>query len=152
MKTITHTAIAAFVLLSTPYTQANADNLSLEAKRQAVVASYVNNLAHADLDGMQAIFSGEATVVSTSAGEKNALEFFAGFFPLINQAHTELHHRFTSVTDKNRYGARFHLDYQLYDGEIGDGEYVDEFVFYDNSDQLKTIYMFENLKFPQHSK
>lgn len=149
MKTLTKAILASLVVLSIHYTQAHADNLPLGEKRQAVVAKYIDNLAKADLEGMQAIFSSEATIVSTSAGEKNALEFFAGFFPLINTAHTHLNQRFISVTDTNRYGARFHLDYQLHDGESGNGEYVDEFVFYDNSAQLKAVYMFENLKFPK---
>ncbi len=149
---MTRTTLATLILLSASYAQANSDNLSLKEKRQMVVASYVTYLARADFKGMQAIFTNEATVVSTSAGEKNALAFFSGFFPLIQQAHTELHQRFASLTDKNRYGARFHLDYQLLDGEAGAGEYVDEFVFYDNSDQLKAVYMFENLKFPENIK
>ncbi|WP_367606162.1 hypothetical protein [Legionella sp. W05-934-2] len=149
MNKLTKSTFATLILLGSHLAQAYAEPQSLDEKRQAVVAKYVNNLAQADLEGMQAIFSGDATVVSTSAGEKNALSFFAGFFPLIQSAHTQLHQRFVSVTDTNRLAARFHLDYQLYDGETGNGEYVDEFVFYDNSEQLKAVYMFENLKFPQ---
>jgi len=148
MQTLTKTTMATLVFLGMNCAQAYADNSSLEEKRQSAVANYIDSLGKADLEGMQAIFSGDAIVVSTSAGEKNALAFFAGFFPLIDTAHTQLNQRFVSVTDKNRYGARFHLDYQLNDGEKGSGEYVDEFVFYDNSDKLKAVYMFENLKFP----
>ena len=148
MKNLTKSALATLVLLSVQYAHANTDNLSLDEKRQTTVANYINHLGNANLEGMQAIFGDDSIVVSTSAGEKNALTFFSGFFPLINKAHTELHQRFTSITDKNRIGARFHLDYQLHDGENGTGEFVDEFVFYDNSDQIKAVYMFENLKFP----
>jgi len=36
--------------------------------------------------------------------------------------------------------------------ETGDGEYVDEFVFANNSAKLLAVYMFENLKFAKLSK
>ena len=149
MKTLTKSALAVTMLVTVGFAQTANSAESLTEKRQQVITNYINYLANADLEGMQTIFSANSTVVSTSAGEKNALAFFAGFFPLIDTAHTELHHRFISMTDANRYGGRFHLDYQLSDGDRGEGEYVDEFLFYDNSDKLKSVYMFENLKFPK---
>ena len=119
----------------------------LEQERQEVIAKYIDSLGNADIQGMEAIFSPDSIVVSTSAGKKPAIPFFSGFFPLIENIHTRLHQRFEGLTDKNRYAARFHLDYTLYDGSMGNGEYMDEFVFDDHSARLRAVYMFENLKF-----
>ena len=127
------------ILMQNSYAQVAVD--TLVQQRQEVVAQYITYLGTADLAGMETLFSPNSWVISTSAGRKNALEFFSGFFPLIAKAHTQLHQRFISQTDANTYGARFHLDYQLHDGETGAGEYIDEFVFFDNSAQLQAVSM-----------
>ena len=53
-------------------------------------------------------------------------------------------------TDQNRFAARFHFKFKLKDGEEGNGEYIDEFVFTEHSTKLSAVYMFENLKFPSN--
>jgi len=43
--------------------------------------------------------------------------------------------------------ARFFFSFDMKDGYKGHGEYVDEFVFVNNSSKLAAVYMFENLNF-----
>lgn len=127
------------------------DRLVLGAEREQVVRQYILDLEKADYQGISALFDEGGMVVSTSRGNVEAKEFFYGFLPHIESATTELHQAFISRDDNNRYAARFHFSFKLKDGEVGDGEYVDEFVFSENSTALKAVYMFENLKFKENS-
>lgn len=122
-----------------------ASDLNLE--RDQVVRQYILDLERADYQGISALFENGGTVVSTSRGNINAKDFFYSFLPNIESATTEFHQAFTSNVDNNRYAARFHFSFKLKDGETGDGEYVDEFIFGTNSAKLTSVYMFENLRF-----
>lgn len=123
------------------------DASSLLELRKEVIMHYIDDLQQADYKNISALFEKNGTVVSTSRGKVNAKEFFYAFLPEIASATTELHQTFVSDVDQNRFGARFHFNFTLKDGEKGNGEYVDEFVFADNSSLLTAVYMFENLKF-----
>jgi hypothetical protein len=127
---------------------ANQDNpAELRAKREHVIHQYIHDLGQADYNDITALFNDGGVVTSTSRGIINAQEFFTSFLSEIQTADTEFHQSFTSMEDSNHYGARFHFNFTLKDGETGDGEYVDEFIFADNSAKLTQVYMFENLKF-----
>ena len=119
----------------------------LNAQRDQVVRQYILDLERADYQGISALFGEGGTVISTSRGNVNAKDFFYAFLPNIESATTEFHQAFISNVDNNRYAARFHFSFKLKDGEMGDGEYVDEFIFGNNSAKLTSVYMFENLKF-----
>ncbi len=119
----------------------------LNVEREQVIRQYITALERADYQGISALFGKEGTVVSTSRGSVNAKDFFYVFLPNIESATTEFHHAFISNVDNNRYAARFHFSFKLKDGETGDGEYIDEFLFSNNSTKLVSVYMFENLKF-----
>ena len=127
-----------------------AEEQSLLKSRQEVIKRYVEDLASGNAEEMKKLFEPDGIVVSTSRGAVKAEEFFYSFLPLINQANTQIHARYSVDSDLNRYGARFHFDFVLNDGEQGGGEYVDEFVFLEGTSKLSAVYMFENLKFPEH--
>lgn len=120
---------------------------SLQSEREKVINQYIGDLKRADYHDISQLFEKNGIVISTSRGHVNAKDFFSSFLPNIETANTELHQSFLSSMDSNRYAARFHFDFKLKDGETGDGEYVDEFIFTDNSALLSAVYMFENLKF-----
>ena len=103
----------------------------------------------ADAEGISALFEEGGTVISTSRGNVNANDFFHGFLPEIESASTEFHQSFINNVDNNSYAARFHFKFKLKDGETGEGEYIDEFEFSNNSAKLISVYMFENLKFKE---
>lgn len=119
----------------------------LLAEREQVVQQYIQYLGKADYQDIASLFSEDGIVVSTSRGRVDARQFFNNFFPQIESSETKYHQGFISLDDANRYAGRFHLRYQLKDGERGEGEYVDEFIFVEHSAVLKAVYMFENLKF-----
>ncbi|KTD51111.1 nuclear transport factor 2 family protein [Legionella quateirensis] len=127
------------------------DDPFLLKSRQEVIKQYVDDLASGNAEEMKKLFEPDGIVVSTSRGTVKAEEFFDSFLPLINQANTQIHARYSVDSDLNRYGVRFHFDYVLHDGEQGGGEYVDEFVFLEGTSKLSAVYMFENLKFPEHN-
>ena len=118
-----------------------------KSEREQVVYQYIVDLAQADYEGIAQLFDEGGIVISTSRGQANAKEFFYSFLPQVETATTEIHQTFTSKEDPNRFAARFHLVYHLKNGDLGDGEYVDEFIFAENSNKLAAVYMFENLKF-----
>ncbi len=142
--------ISLVVMALGPYALAAEQNYSssdLEAERDRVVHQYILDLGQADYQGISALFEEGGTVVSTSQGNVNAKDFFYSFLPNVESAITEFHQAFVNNVDNNRYAARFHFNFKLKDGETGDGEYVDEFIFVNNSAKLASVYMFENLKF-----
>lgn len=120
---------------------------NLNVEREQVIRQYITNLEKADYQGISLLFNEEGTVASTSRGNVKAKDFFYSFLPNIESARTEFHQAFISNSDNNRYAVRFHFDFKLKDGETGDGEYIDEFLFSNNSTKLVSVYMFENLKF-----
>jgi len=140
-------SIYAFVTLFSSMTAAYAAPNDLKIEREQVIKQYVMDLQSADAQDISALFEDKGIVISTSKGKVNATDFFYSFFPAIESAHTELHQLFINNTDDGRYAARFHFNFKLKDNEEGDGEYVDEFVFANNSSKLIAVYMFENLKF-----
>lgn len=140
--------LAGMFLLSASMVSNAALSGDLIKERQAVIQEYIDDLAHGDAENIKKLFEQNGVVISTSQGKVNAYQFFDSFLPLIQQANTQIHARYISGSDNNRLVARFHFDYILIDGEQGGGEYVDEFVFLDNSSKLLAVYMFENLKFP----
>ncbi|MBA2650286.1 MAG: hypothetical protein H0U75_11990 [Legionella sp.] len=136
------------VLLSlSNYAGAGQDNSALNIDREQVIRNYIVDLERADAEGISALFEEGGTVISTSRGNVNAKEFFNGFLPEIESASTEFHQSFINTVDNNSYAARFNFKFKLKDGETGDGEYIDEFKFSNNSAKLTSVYMFENLKF-----
>lgn len=112
-----------------------------------VIARYVHDLGQADAQDIVKLFATDGFVLSTSAGKKDARMFFKTFLPKIKTAHTQLKKIFVSNEQNsgNHYAARFHYTYTLKNGERGDGEYVDEFIF-NSKGELSAVYMFENLK------
>ena len=137
-------AVIAFVILSTT---AMAENNTLQQERNAVVKRYLDDLQKADYRDISQLFEKNGIVMSTSRGKFNAKDFFYLILPNFVSAKTELNQTFDGSSDSNRLAARFHLKYELKDGEKSEGEYMDEFVFSDHSVKLKAVYMFENLKF-----
>ena len=126
---------------------AGSDPVNLNLQREQVISEYILDLGKAEPQGITALFVEDGTVISTSQGNVLAHDFFYSFLPNIEYANTEVHQTFLSKGDGNHYAARFHFDFKLKDGEVGDGEYVDEFIFENNSAKLISVYMFENLKF-----
>jgi hypothetical protein len=112
----------------------------------AAIASEMHSST--SLQDITQLFDKNGIVISTSKGKINAKEFFYAFLPEILTASTEEHQAFFSSDNSNHLGARFHFKFKLKEGEAGEGEYTDEFVFMDNSTKLEAVYMFENLKFP----
>lgn len=137
--------LVAFSAVATAHAQPSPDLLN--AKRQQVIHRYVEDLAKADANDIGSLFTDDGIVMSTSRGKNNAKSFFSDFLPMIYTAATDLHQSFISLDDVDRYSARFHLSFQLKDGEKADGEYIDEFVFEKNSAKLKRVDMFENLHY-----
>ena len=127
----------------------SANTQSLQTQRETVIKEYLADLAAANYQDIALLFDPNGYVVSTSRGHANAKEFFYAFLPNVTQAHTTLHAAFLSGGTPDTSAARFHLDFQLKDGETGNGEYMDEFVFNPGSTKLAAVYMFENLQFPQ---
>ena len=128
---------------------ADVQSSNLHAERLKVVQEYIDDLGAANVQNITSLFTNDAMVISTSRGTANAIEFFSNFLPQVSSAETQQHQVFISTQDVNHYAARFHLKYQLKDGDIGNGEYMDDFIFEENSPRLAAVYMFENLKFPQ---
>lgn len=119
----------------------------LEKTRENVIKQYINDLQSADAEHISELFVAKGTVVSTSRGAVDARDFFHSFLPEIESASTELHGLFINTNSASSYTARFHFIFNLKDGEQGEGEYIDEFIFATNSSKLLAVYMFENLKF-----
>lgn len=116
--------------------------------REQIVKQYITDLGHADYKHISNLFTANGHVISTSRGKVNAKEFFYSFLPALLKSETQLKEIFSdSVGEKLT--ARFHFSYTMKDGEKGEGEYVDEFIFTEKSDKLAAVYMFENLKFPE---
>jgi hypothetical protein len=141
--------IAMCCLSLTAFTTAasSVEASQLQSDRENVIKQYIMDLQQADVLDITGLFENNGTVVSTSRGKVLAQDFFSGFLPEIQSASTEIHQIFSNNTDKNRYAARFHFVFKLKDGEAGEGEYVDEFTFTNNSPKLTAVYMFENIKF-----
>lgn len=135
------------VLSQTAFASELQTSSDLNAERNHVIREYIQDLERADYQAISSLFEDGSTLISTSRGNINAKEFFRSFFPNIESASTEFHQAFVNQVDGDRYAARFHLNYTLKNGEKGNGEYVDEFVFASNSSKLSHVYMFENLKF-----
>ena len=144
LVTFSHTAIAK---LNLPYKAHSFNSSSLDLARDLTVRQYIDDLARADAVHIASLFETKGMVISTSQGQVDAKAFFSGFLSEIESATTELHQIFIQYDTNTRWVARFHFNFKLIDGEIGDGEYMDEFVFAENSEKLKAVYMFENLKF-----
>ncbi len=124
----------------------NAATLSHE--RLNVIHQYVEDLQKADYKDITALFEPNGYVVSNSHGKTNAKEFFYAFLPNIVSAQTSFNQTFSTHIDKDRLAVRFHFKYAMKDGEQGEGEYIDEFVFTENSLKIASVAMFENLKYP----
>ena len=124
-----------------------ADNrTTLAAEREQAARQYVADLGKADSHDIIQLFAKDGYVISTSRGKMDAKEFFQAFLPNISKSSSEWHQYFNETNDVDRFAARFHFIYQMKDGEQGEGEYVDEFIFEKNSNKLTAVYMFENLK------
>ena len=138
-----------FIGLMTSLTAVASNNPAptLNEARTEIVNRYVADLGSANLEDIISLFDVNGTVVSTSKGSMNAKEFFYAFLPEIKEATTLINQIFMGVTDTNRMTARFHFTFKLKDGETGEGEYIDEFVFKNNSIQLSEVIMFENNKY-----
>jgi hypothetical protein len=136
----------AFCASSAAFADQANHSTDLSSERKAVIMQYIGDLQKADYKDIAQLFEKNGFVVSTSRGHVNAKDFFYAFLPNVSTANTEIHQTFFNDADQT-YAARFHFSFKLRDGELGDGEYVDEFVFSDHSSKLSAVYMFENLKF-----
>jgi hypothetical protein len=145
IKHIPYLMLTLFTLSNSVIASQRNDSDSLDAQRQQAISQYVLDLQKADYKDINQLFEKNGTVISTSKGNVNAKDFFYGFLPEIVSAKTELHESFTS--NNSHYAVRFHFTFELKDGEKGDGEYIDEFIFTEHSEKLSAVYMFENLKF-----
>lgn len=142
--------LLAFALTIAFSPLARADH-SVDKTRQQVVTQYLSYLEKADYKAITQLFIKNGVVVSTSKGKIDAKEFFYGFLPEIKSATIETHSRFVQDQENpDKFAARFHFNFVLKDGELGDGEYIDEFIFGSgiNATKLTAVYMFENVKFP----
>jgi hypothetical protein len=140
----------ASLLLVVTACSSNAATISqqpLQEKRELAIKQYVLDLQTANYKDINNLFEKNGIVVSTSKGRVGAKEFFYAFLPNIVKGNSELHQMYVSQSEVNRMVARFHFGFTLKDGESENGEYVDEFIFSDNSDKLAGVYMFENMKF-----
>lgn len=140
---ITRTIFALFIFcaMSNYLMAAASPSPELQAGREQVLHRYISALGRADLQDITSLFTEDGTVISTAKGKIAATIFFNGFLPEIETAKTVVHQTYTSREDSNRYAARFHFIFQFKDGEQGDGEYIDEFVFAPNSTQLVQVAM-----------
>ncbi|MFA6302744.1 MAG: hypothetical protein WC627_06380 [Legionella sp.] len=141
-----HILLAVSLITTSNFALAQ-DASELQAQREQVMHQYILDLGRADYADITKLFNEGGTVISTSRGTVNAQEFFYGFLSEVETAKTDVHQTFVSLEDKDHYGARFRFTFTLKDGEVGDGEYVDEFIFAKDSAKLNQVYMFENLKF-----
>lgn len=144
MKLTDKTLIFLMGILMTTLAIAHPDNQQIA--RQQTIKAYLRALQQHDKKSMLKLFGRNGRVVSTSRGRTSAEKLFTAFLPSVRSARVNLHQTYMSLDDHNRYGARFHFTWKALDGSAGGGEYVDEFIFEKNSDRLKTVYMFENLK------
>ncbi len=147
IKEISYISLLVITLSNCAIAGQTNSSSNLGVEREQIIHCYITDLEKADYQGISALFNKKGTVVSTTRGRINAKNFFYSFLPTVKSAVTEFHQAFISNKDPNRYAARFHFSFTLKDGEKGDGEYVDEFLFANNSKKLISVYMFENLKF-----
>lgn len=145
------TGLLLSTILSSSFVYAGTNEGTLIEERKAAVRQYIDFLGQGNADEMKKLFANNGIVVSTSRGKVNAAEFFDSFLPLIQVGNTQIHEQYFVDSGLKHYGARFHFDFVLTDGEQGGGEYVDEFVFAYGSAKLQAVYMFENLKFPDNA-
>ena len=138
----------AFVIFNANAAGDSLTSQALKKSRNQVVKQYINDLQKADYQDISSLFLENGIVISTSKGTMNAKEFFYSFLPNIVTAKTQTHQLLMSTQDINHQAARFRFAFTMNDAESSDGEYVDEFVFADNSAKLSAVFMFENLKFP----
>ena len=139
--------VTAFFMIANVLAAQNDNKISLKESRKEVVKRYIMDLQKADYKDIAQLFEPNGIVISTSRGKANAKEFFYAFLPNIVSANTDPHQYFIGDTDTNRIATRFHFSFKLKEGEEGNGEYVDEFVFSNNDTKLSAVYMFENLRF-----
>lgn len=144
--------MSTFFAMTVCYAIQDVSGDALQIFRELVIRKYVSDLQKADYKSIIQIFEKEGIVISTSRGKMNAKDFFSSFLPNIKSANTQLHQLFMGDVSDNHAMARFHFSFKLKDGEEGNGEYVDEFVFTDDSTKLSAVYMFENLKFKNEAK
>lgn len=145
MKFNSFSSLILMLLTGSAVAMTNPDDKELSIQRNKVINQYITDLKNADYKDITQLFVKNGFVVSTSRGHINAKDFFYSFLPNIETADTELHQSFVSDRDSNRRAVRFHFNFKLKDGEIGNGEYVDEFIFSDYSAKIVAVYMFENL-------
>lgn len=119
---------------------------SLVDERKAVCIRYVRDLQAADYKDIIQLFVKGGFVVSTSKGHMDAKDFFYSFLPNIRTAKAEIHEGFVAIAGSNL-AVRFNFEFEMKDGEVGHGEYVDVFTFATNSEKLMSVSMFENLHF-----
>ena len=136
-----------FILANNYVAAQQIDQAELKAKREHVIHQYIIDLGKADSEDITSLFAENGTVISTSQGKVGANQFFNNFLPQIHEAATVFHQLFISQENENHYTARFHFNFTLKDGEVGSGEYIDEFIFAAGSKKLTQVAMFENLKF-----
>lgn len=138
---------AVFVLSNTAFANSSEVDAALIDARQKIANQYILDLQNADYKNIVQLFEKNGKVVSTSRGEMDAKEFFYAFLPYIQEAKTEIHQFFKAKDGSDKLAVRFHFTYKMKDGEEGEGEYIDEFIFAHASAKLTQVYMFENLKF-----
>ena len=139
--------VTAFFMIANVLAAQNDNKISLKESRKEVVKRYIMDLQKADYKDIAQLFEPNGIVISTSRGKANAKEFFYAFLPNVTSANTDPHQYYIGDTDANRIATRFHFSFKLKEGEEGNGEYVDEFVFSNNDTKLSAVYMFENLRF-----
>jgi hypothetical protein len=119
---------------------------SLEKDHLQAVQAYLKNLNDKDAKAIINLFESNGSVISTSKGKVKAAQFFNHFLPELSQSEVKIKQIYQSISDSNRMGAKFHFAYTMKNGERGEGEYMDDFLFRNNSDKLVQVEMFENLK------
>lgn len=141
--------ISSLILMHcAPAATASSGSSTLEAQRSHVIHQYLYDLENANLKDMISLFTKEGWVISTSKSKINAKDFFSDFLPSIKSAKTVFHQEMLSVDNTEHYAVRFHFEFKLKNGENRQGEYMDEFVFAQNSSRLNQVYLFENPHFP----
>lgn len=118
----------------------------LAKERLVTVENYLDSLEHLDSRKINSLFSVQAEVFSTSKGKVKPGPFFSGFFSELKSAKVKTYCIYKGLHDNRRYSARFNFSWIEKSGNTESGEYMDDFVFEENSSKLVKLVMFENKK------
>ncbi len=146
MKQFKLIAMMSLLVLTCVFqTNAFADSSSLNEQRIHVVQDYLLSLQTADADKMSELFESNGTVVSTSHGSIDAVNFFNDFLPQVASAKVTLGGVYQNPAIPKQLVAHFLLNFVMKDGSSGGGAFADYFTFSEESAKLQDVQMFERV-------